>query len=102
MSQIYNDNSKRPKPKENQPGILRISFREFMHSVKNSSKGLGSRRGPCWGYISIFENTPRKLLHLSCENFFYLVVQGKAQLEHSSHMLMLVLRLHAASSPDLY
>ena len=29
MSQIYNDNTKRPKPKENQLGILGISSREF-------------------------------------------------------------------------
>ena len=31
MSQIYNDNTKRPKPKENQLGILGISSREFTH-----------------------------------------------------------------------
>ena len=44
MSQIYNDNTKRPKPKENQLGILGISSREFTHYVGNSAEGLGSRR----------------------------------------------------------
>ena len=53
---LYNDNTKRPKLKENQLGI---SSREFMYSVGNSTKGLGFRRECCWGYISIFENTPK-------------------------------------------
>ena len=46
---IYNDNTKRPKPKENQLGILGISSREFTHYVGNSAEGLGSRREHCWG-----------------------------------------------------
>ena len=46
---IYNDNTKRPKPKENQLGILGISSREFTHYVGNSAEGLGSRRECCWG-----------------------------------------------------
>ena len=57
MSQIYNDNTKRPKPKENQLGILGISSREFTHSVGNSTEGLGCRREHCCGFVSIFENT---------------------------------------------
>ena len=72
MSQIYNDNTKRPKLKENQPGILGISSREFTHFVGNSVEGLGPRRKCCWDYVSVFENTPKKLLHLSpksCRNF---------------------------------
>ena len=44
MSQINNDNTKRPKPKENQLGILGISSREFTHSVGNLEEGLRSRR----------------------------------------------------------
>ena len=48
---IYNDNTKRPKPKENQLGILGISSREFTHYVGNSAEGLGSRRERCWGYV---------------------------------------------------
>ena len=47
MSQIYNDNTKRPKPKENQPGILGVTSREFMHFAGNSTVGLGSRRECC-------------------------------------------------------
>ena len=35
MSQIYNDNTKRPKPKYNQLGILGTSSREFTHFVGN-------------------------------------------------------------------
>ena len=57
MSQIYSDNTKRPKPKENQLGILALSSKEFTHSVGNSAEGLGSRKGRCWGYVSIFEET---------------------------------------------
>ena len=64
MSQTYNDNTKRPKPKEIQLGILEISSREFTHSVGNSAEGLRSTREGCWGYISIFENTP-KSCHIS-------------------------------------
>ena len=59
MSQIYNDNTQRPKPKENQLGILGVSSRVFMHSVGNSAEGLESRRELCWSHISIFENTPK-------------------------------------------
>ena len=54
---------------------------------ENSAEGLRSRRECCWGYVSIYENAPLKFPHLpptSCHNF---VVQGKAQLEHSSHIV---------------
>ena len=44
MSQIYNENTKRPKLKENQLRILEISSREFTHFAGNSAEGLGSRR----------------------------------------------------------
>ena len=40
------------------------------------------------GFLSIYENTPQKLLHLppkSCRNFTCLVVDGRVQLEHRSH-----------------
>ena len=59
MSQTYNDNTKRPKPKENELGSLGISSREFTHSVGSSAEGLGSWREHCWGYVAIFENTPK-------------------------------------------
>ena len=64
MSQIYNENIKRPNPKENQLGSLEISSKEFTNSVRNSVEGLGSRKEHCWGYVSIFENTP-KSCHIS-------------------------------------
>ena len=50
MSQIYNDNTKRTKPKENHLGILGISSKEFMHFAGNSAETLRSRREHCWGY----------------------------------------------------
>ena len=59
MSQIHNGNTKRPKPKESQLGILGISSREFTHSVGNSAEGLRSGREQCLGYVSTFENTPK-------------------------------------------
>ena len=72
MSQIYNDNTKRPKLKENQRGILGISSREFMHFAGNSADGIGSKREHCCDNVSVFQNPPKKLLHLSpksCHNF---------------------------------
>ena len=66
MSQIYNDNTKKPKPKENQLVILEISPREFMHFAGNSTEGVRSRRER--GYIPIFENPPKKLPHLSLKS----------------------------------
>ena len=56
MSQIYNDNTKRPKLKENQSGILGILFWEFTLYVGNPAENLGFRRKRCWGYVAIFEN----------------------------------------------
>ena len=48
---------------------------------ENSAEGLGNRREHCWGYVCIYENTPEKLPQL------YLVVQGRALLEHSRHIV---------------
>ena len=48
MSQRYNDNIKRQKPKENQLGILNLHI-----SPENSEEGLGSRRECCWHYVSM-------------------------------------------------
>ena len=64
MSQIYNDNTKRPKLKENQSETLEISSREFMHFAGNSTEGTGSRNECCWGYVSVFENKPKKVPQL--------------------------------------
>ena len=73
--------TKRPKPKENQLWILGISARKFMHFAGNSAECVRSRAESCWGYGSIYKNTPKKLLQL------YLVVQGSMQMEHSSHIV---------------
>ena len=62
MSQIYNKNSKRPKLEENQLGILEISSIKFTHFAENSAEGLRSRREHCWGYVSVLENTLKKVL----------------------------------------
>ena len=43
MSQRY-DNTKNPKPKENQPRDLGIL-------LENLADGLGPRRESCWGYV---------------------------------------------------
>ena len=64
MSQIYNDNTKRPKSKENQLGILGISSREFTHFAGNSAYDLGAKRERCCDNVSVFENLPKKLLHI--------------------------------------
>ena len=60
MSQRYNDNTKRPKPKENQ-------LRNFKRALDP-----GEREGEsCWGYVSVRIH-PKRLLHLlpkSCCNF---------------------------------
>ena len=85
MTQIYI--TKRPKSKESHQGIIGISSREFTHFTGNSGEGLRSRRECCWGCVSIFENTPKKLLHLLKVAAELLVIQGKAQLEHSSHIV---------------
>ena len=56
MSQIYNVNTKRPNPKENQLGILGISFREFTHFVRNLAEGLvpgESAAGTTYLYLRI-------------------------------------------------
>ena len=72
MSERYNDNMKRAKPPDTQLGIFKIYI-----LLENSAEGRGSRRERCWYYVvSVFENTPQNL-----------VVQGRAQLEHNSHIV---------------
>ena len=72
MSQRY-DNIKRPKP-------LSYSARDLKNLcilLENSAEGFGSRRERCWYYVVfVFKNTPKNL-----------VVQGRTQLEHSSHIV---------------
>ena len=105
MSQIYNDNTKRQKPKENQLGIFEISAKEFMPFAGNSAEGLRSTRQHYWGYVSVYENTPKKLLRISpksCCNFAFWFKEGFGWRTVVTK-LRLVSRLHGNTlSPDIY
>ena len=46
---------KRPKPKQNQLGILGIASVELTYYVGNSAEGFRSWRECCWGYVSILK-----------------------------------------------
>ena len=73
MSQTYYDNIKKPKLQDTQLGILKgYAFcQKIQHTL-----GFMSRREHCGSYIvSVFENIPKNLL-----------VQGRVQLEHISHI----------------
>ena len=76
MGRIYNDNIKKAK------ATSRFSARDLKNLCilpKNSAEGLGSKRElrSIWSYVvSAFENTTKNL-----------VVQGRVQLEHSSHIV---------------
>ena len=60
MSQRYNDNILLAKSKSKSAGDLKN-----LHILQeNSTEGLGPRRERCQGYVSIYENTPKTLLHL--------------------------------------
>ena len=66
MIQRYNDNTKRPKPKDNQLWILKT----YPVSCKIQRRALGLRETAVG--LRFYENTPEKLLHLppkSCHNF---------------------------------
>ena len=93
MSQIYNENTKRPKPKENQLGILGISSREFMHFAENSAESLGSEIECCWDYVSVFDNTPKKLLIFPLEHV-YMRPEVKSHRFEISNRFEMYFRLH--------
>ena len=54
MSQRNNENTKRPKPKENELEILKMYT--FCWKIQHWVSGGEC----CWGYISIYENTLEK------------------------------------------
>ena len=54
MRQRYNDKTKRPKPKENQLGILKIFA--FWQKIQQKTPGPGEH---CWCYVIIYENAPK-------------------------------------------
>ena len=72
MNQRYNDNKKTKAERKSASDLENLRI-----LLENSAEGLGSRREHCWSYIvSAFENTTKNL-----------VVQGRVQLEHSSHIV---------------
>ena len=76
MHRIY-DGTKRPKPKENQPGNLHILL-----DIQQRTSGQGECTAG-FRYLSMRIHPKR------FQNFrqLYMVVQGRAQLEHSSHIV---------------
>ena len=80
MSQRYNDNPKRPTLKVNQLGILKI----YVFCPKIQQRALGSRESTAGVTVSIYENTPEKMPQ------HYFMVHGRAQLEHSSHIIKVI------------
>ena len=87
MSQIYNGNTKRPKPKKNQQGILGILSREFMHYVRNSAEPPVQESMAGATYISLRIHPKSCRISLPKVAATLLSVQGKVQLEHSSHIV---------------
>ena len=61
MSQRYNDNKKKAKAERKSAKVLK----NLRILPESSVEELGSRREHCWGYTSIYENSPKKLLQLS-------------------------------------
>ena len=72
MRQTYNGNIKRPKLQNTQLGILNI----YAFCRKFSRVPRVQQRALLELVVSVFENIPKNL-----------VVQGTAQLEHSSHIV---------------
>ena len=87
MSQKHNGNTKRPKLKENQVGILKIYA--FCQKIQQKALGPGeSTAGVMYLSMGIhlksYRIVPKKVATI------YLVVQGRMQLEHSSHIVKVV------------
>ena len=73
MSQTYYDNIKKPKLQDTHSAR---DLKNLRILSQNSAEGFMSRREHCGSYIvSVFENIPKNLL-----------VQGRVQLEHISHI----------------
>ena len=61
MNYTYNDNTERPKPKENQLGILGISSREFTHSVTEIQQRPSGPRESAAGAMYLSLRIPPKV-----------------------------------------
>ena len=66
-----------------------MNFRSLCILPENSAEGLRSRGEHCWGYVSMYENIPKKITTSSPLKLpqLYFVAQGRAQLELSSHIV---------------
>ena len=60
-----NGNTQRLKLQDTQLGILKV----YAFCWKNSAEDLGSSRECCWVYLSVYENTPEKFLHLPPKSY---------------------------------
>ena len=63
-------------------GISARDLKNLHIFLENSAGTFDSRKERCWGYTSIYENKPKKLLLLHPKSYHNLVVQGRVQLEH--------------------
>ena len=84
MTQRYNDNTKKPKLKENQLGILKIYV--FYWKIQRRGSGPGeSTSGVTYIFVRIHLRSchilPLKVVQLQ------LVIQGKMQLQNSNHIV---------------
>ena len=77
MSQRYNDSIKRQKLQDSQLGILKIYA--FCRKIQQRAFCPGESAIGVTYYV--FENTPKNLM-----------VQGKVQLEHNSHIIKVVVK----------
>ena len=86
MNQIYNGNTKRPKPKEDRLGILGVSSRQFTHFPGNSLLGPGESTAGTM-YLSLRIHPKNCYIFSLKLTQLYLAVKGRAQLEHSNHIV---------------
>ena len=45
--------------------ILSLGSQTFMHFARKFSRGASGRRKSYWGFVSVFKNTPKKLILIS-------------------------------------
>ena len=90
MSKTYDYNIKKPKLQDTHSAW---DLKNLCILPQNSVEGFMSRREQCGSYIvSVFENIPK-----------YLLVQGRVQLEHISHIKIGVKATYIkTSTSDLY
>ena len=91
MNQRYIDNTKKSQLKDNQPGILKIYV--FCQKIQQRGSGPGDSTA---GITYLSTRIHPKCCHISPKNYhifpksclqLYLVVQWRAQLQHSSHIV---------------